>query len=190
MDVDRPAPEVTDLLLEWRRGDRGALDQLMPIVYAELRRLAGGYFKSERPDHTLEPTALVHEAYARLVNMDVPWQDRVHFFAVAARTMRRLLVDHARARRRTKRGGDVVRVSLGEGAGVAAREPEILDLDEALKQLAAVDERKHQLVELRYFAGLTNLECAEVAGVSIATVKRELQTARAWLSARLSGAID
>lgn len=185
MDAETPSPGVTELLLEWRRGDRGALDELMPLVYAELRRLAGGYFKSERPGHTLEPTAVVHEAYARLVDMDVPWRDRVHFFAIAARTMRRLLVDHARARRRLKRGGEVVRVTLDEARAGAAPAPDILELDEALERLLAVDERKHQLIELRYFAGLTNEECAEVVGLSLATVKRDLRTARAWLAAQL-----
>ncbi len=185
MAEDGSKQGVTELLLEWRRGDRGALDQLMPLVYAELRRLAGAYFKSERIGHTLEPTALVHEAYARLVEVDVPWKDRVHFFAVAARTMRRILVDHARSRGRLKRGGEMVRVTLDEGR--AGMEPQlgILALDEALEGLRVIDERKHRLVELRYFAGLTNEESAEVVGVSLATVKRELKTARAWLAVEM-----
>jgi RNA polymerase sigma factor (TIGR02999 family) len=178
-------PRVTELLVEWRRGDRSALDRLMPLVYAELRRLAGAYLKSERSGHTLEPTALVHEAYARLVDADVPWRDRVHFFAVAARTMRRILVDHARARQRAKRGGELIRVPLDEERAGTGPELDILALDEALGQLRELDERKHRLVELRYFAGLTNKECAEVVGVSPATVKRELRTAKAWLSAEM-----
>ncbi len=178
-------PGVTELLVEWRSGDRGALDRLMPLIYTELRRLAGAYFKSERPDHTLEPTALVHEAYERLIDADIPWKDRVHFFAVAARTMRRILVDHARARQRAKRGGDLIRVPLDEER--AGKEPQldILALDKALEQLRELDERKHALVELRYFAGLKIEECAEVVGVSPATVKRDLATAKAWLSAEM-----
>lgn len=181
---------ITQLLLEWRRGDDAALDRLMPLVYAELRRLAGAYFKSERPGHTLEPTALVHEAYARLVDADVPWKDRVHFFAVAARTMRRILVDHARAKRRAKRGGALVRVPLDEERAGAGPELDILALDQALEGLRALDERKHRLIELHYFAGLTNQESAELVGVSLATVKRELRTARAWLSAEMKSGLD
>ncbi len=185
MNRDPAQAEVTELLLKWRDGDRSALDRLMPLVYNELRRLAGGYFKSERQGHTLTPTAIVHEAYERLVKMDLPWRDRVHFFAVAARTMRRILVDHARARRRSKRGGDLVRVTFDEQRAGSQPEFDILALNEALERLHELDERSHRLVDLRYFAGLTNEECSDLVGVSLATVKRDLKTAKAWLAAEM-----
>lgn len=177
-----PAPRtVTELLLQWRAGDEQALDQLLPLVYEELRRLADRYMKRERSDHTLQPTALVHEAYLGLIDMKVSWQDRTHFFVVAARLMRRLLADHAKARRRDKRGGGL-KVTLNEEM-LSSPEPamDVFALDEALKVLAGFDERKCQVVELHYFGGLTYDETAEALGLSAATVHRELRLAKAWL---------
>jgi RNA polymerase sigma factor (TIGR02999 family) len=173
---------VTQLLHQWRTGDREALDQLMPLIYDELRRLASHYMKSERPAHTLQATALVNEAYIRLVDMNVRWQDRVHFFAVAARLMRRILVDEAKSKHRAKRGGGGVRLSLDE-ALIVSPEPaqDIVALDDALKSLGAFDERKSQLIELHFFGGLTYDELAEALGISQATVHRELRLAKAWL---------
>jgi RNA polymerase sigma factor (TIGR02999 family) len=174
--------EITTLLVRWRGGDEAALERLMPLVYDELRRLAERYMRAERPDHTLQATALVHEAYVRLVGVEAAWQDRVHFLSLAARLMRRILVDHAKAARRGKRGGGAVKMSLDDVALVAP-EPSsaLLDLDEALNGLAALDERKARAVELHYFGGLTYDETAEVLGVSAATVDRDLRMARAWL---------
>ena len=182
-----PAPKtVTQLLLQWRAGDEQALNQLLPLVYDELRRLAGRYMQSERSDHTLQPTALVHEAYLGLIDIEVSWQDRSHFFAVAARLMRRLLADHAKARRRDKRGGGL-KVTLKEEM-LPSPEPamDVFALDEALKVLAGFDERKCQVVELHYFGGLTYDETAEALGLSAATVDRELRLAKAWLYRELS----
>lgn len=182
-----PAPKtVTQLLLQWRAGDEQALNQLLPLVYDELRRLAGRYMQSERSDHTLQPTALVHEAYLGLIDIQVSWQDRSHFFAVAARLMRRLLADHAKARRRDKRGGGL-KVTLKEEM-LPSPEPaiDVFALDEALKVLAGFDERKCQVVELHYFGGLTYDETAEALGLSAATVDRELRLAKAWLYHELS----
>ena len=174
--------DITQLLVRWRGGDEAALEQLLPLVYEELRRLAGRYMRAERPDHTLQATALVHEAYVRLVGVEAAWQDRVHFLSLAARLMRRILVDHAKAGRREKRGGGAVKLSLDDVALVAS-EPSaaLLDLDEALTNLASLDERKARAVELHYFGGLTYDETAEVLGVSAATVDRDLRMARAWL---------
>jgi RNA polymerase sigma factor (TIGR02999 family) len=173
---------VTRLLHEWRAGNQSALDQLMPLVYEELRRIARNYMRSEREGHTLQATALVNEAYLRLVDMDVPWQNRAHFFAVAARLLRRVLVDHAKSRRRAKRGRGQAAVTLNE-ALLAAYEPEkaIVALDEALESLAAFDDRKCRIIELHYFGGLTYEEMAEALGISEATVHRELRLAKAWL---------
>ena len=173
---------VTQLLRQWRAGNQQALDQLMPLVYNELRRLAGHYMKSERQDHTLQATALVNEVYIRLVDMDVPWQDRTHFFAVAARLLRRILVDHAKSHRRAKRAGGQVRLALDDVL-LPSSEPdkEIIALDDALKSFAAIDERKSRLVELHFFGGLTYDEMAEAMGISEATVHRELRLAKAWL---------
>lgn len=182
-----PAPKtVTQLLLQWRAGDEQALNQLLPLVYDELRRLAGRYMQSERSDHTLQPTALVHEAYLGLIDIQVSWQDRSHFFAVAARLMRRLLADHAKARRRDKRGGGL-KVTLKEEV-LPSPEPamDVFALDEALQVLAGFDERKCQVVELHYFGGLTYDETAEALGLSTATVDRELRLAKAWLYHELS----
>jgi RNA polymerase sigma factor (TIGR02999 family) len=180
-----PEPQggaVTRLLLRWRRGDREALDELVPLVYEELRRIARRSMRSERTGHTLEPTALVHEAFARLVEMDVSWQDRAHFLGVAARAMRRILVDHARSRGSAKRGGGAVRLGLDEAEGAASGDPPpISDLDEALRRLSEIDPRKGDVVEMTYFGGLTQEEVAEVLGLSVPTVQRELRQAKAWL---------
>lgn len=173
---------ITLLLEKWRGGDRQALDELMPLVYDELRRLAARYMKSERPSHTLQATALVNEAYTRLVDMSVAWQDRAHFFAVAARLLRRILVDHAKSHRRAKRGGGGPRVTLDESAMPSAGPaPDILALDDALTSLANMDERKARIIELHFFGGLTYAEMAEALGISEATVHRESRLARAWI---------
>jgi RNA polymerase sigma factor (TIGR02999 family) len=180
---------VTQLLLEWRKGDQAALDRLTPLVYDELHRLAQHYMSRERPDHTLQPTALVHEAYLRLVDMDVPWQDRVHFFAVAAQMMRRILVDYAKTRRAAKRGGGERQVPLDDVMDLSQeRAPDVVALDDALTSLAAIDPRKSQIIELRFFGGLTTEETAEVLGISTATVEREMKMAKAWLYQQLRNA--
>lgn len=173
---------VTQLLGSWRSGDEEALERLTPLVYNELRRLAGNYMRSERPGHTLQATAVVNEAYMRMVGMDVSWQNRAHFFAIAARMMRRILVDHAKAHKRVKRGGDKTTLELDE-ALVIGSEPDhdILNLDEALQRLASQDQRKADLVELHYFGGLTYDELAEAMEISPATVHRDLRMAKAWL---------
>lgn len=177
------AHQITELLVSWRNGDRAALDQLMPLVYDELHRLAHRYMKRERPGQTMQTTALVNEAYLRLVDSkEVEWRNRAHFFAIAARIMRHLLVDRARARHDAKRGGARRQVTLDETAVISSeRDLELLGLDEALNKLAAVDERKSRLVELRYFGGLSVEEAAEVLGVSGITVKREWLKTKAWL---------
>jgi RNA polymerase sigma factor (TIGR02999 family) len=183
-----PGPQhtVTQLLHRWKGGDADALNALMPMVYEELRRLARRYLASERHEHTLQHTALVHEAYLSLVGMEVGWNDRAHFFAVAARAMRRILVDHARTRNRNKRGGDFVRVGIEEAeAQPAPSGVDLLDLDAALERLAAIDARKGEMIEMRYFGGLTQQELSDVLGVSLATVNRDLAWAKAWLSTEL-----
>ena len=179
---------VSRLLKAWGRGDLAARDDLVPLVYRELRRRAGAYLRRERPDHTLQPTALVHEAYVRLMGQDrVTWQNRAHFFGVAAQLMRRILVDHARAHRAAKRPGQDVRVTLDERIGAAQpRDCELLLLDQALDELASFDERQGRIVELRYFGGLSEQEVAVVLSLSRATVTREWQTARAWLYRRMT----
>lgn len=179
---------MSSLLADWRAGDETARDRLAPILYQELRRLANHQLKGERPDHTLQPTALVHEVWLRLHDGATPdWQDRAHFFAVAARTMRRVLVDHARSRGAAKRGGDRFRVSLEEDlARVAPRSADLLALDQALEELAVLEERKCRVIELRYFGGLTIEETAEVLGVSAPTVVNDTRFARAWLLDRIS----
>ena len=177
--------ELTRLLQAWSRGDAGAQDRLLPIVYHELHRRAIAYLRRERRDHTLKPTDLVHEAYLRLCSQDVAWQNREQFFGVAARLMRRILVDHARARTTAKRQHGL-RVPLGED--LAARPPlapDLLDLDAALDELAERDQRQGRLVELRFFGGLTQEESAQVLGVSLATANREWAMAKAWLYRRL-----
>ena len=183
--MEQPEREVTALLRDWSGGDRDALERLMPLVYQELRRLAASYLRVERPDHTLQPTALVHEAYLRLVDQrGVSWQNRAHFFGIAAQMMRRILVDHARRRQAAKRDATALRVQAmsAEGEEASVRDPELLALDQALCGLESLDARQARIVELRFFGGLTVEETAEVAGVSPATVKREWRTARAWLA--------
>jgi len=182
------SPDVTALLGDWSRGNRTALSQLMPLVYAELRRVAARQLRSERPDHTLQPTALVHEAYMRLVDQRrVDWQNRAHFFGVAAQVMRRILVDHARRHGANKRGQGVRCVSMDEAQDVAApNEIPVLALDHALDRLAKVDAELTRIVELRAFGGLTIEEAAHVLGVSPSTAKRDWRTAKAWLSRELS----
>ncbi len=176
---------VTRLLLQWRDGDPQALEQLTPVVYNELRRLARRYMRGERKGHLLQTTALVHEAYLRLVGLDLKWSGRVHFFAVAARMMRRVLVDYAREHGASKRGGGVREVAFDENWIAAAPDHDLLALDQALLRLARFDERKSQVVELRFFGGLTIDEAAEVLGVSHATVERDLKMAKAWLGREL-----
>ena len=179
--------EITQLLSDWRNGDRTALNRLMPVVYQELRRLAGRYMGAERPGHTLQTTALVNEAYCKLLNhTQMQWQNRAHFFAIAAQVMRRLLVDHARTRRYAKRGGGARAVSLDEVALVTeARAADVLALDEALSRLASFDPRKGEIVELRYFGGLSVEEVAGVLALSSITIKREWLKAKAWLQREL-----
>lgn len=180
--------EVTRLLVRWRDGDEAALEQLMPLVYDELRRLAERYMRSERPDHTLQATALVHEAYVRLAGVDVAWEDRIHFLSLAARMMRRVLVDHAKSGRRKKRGGGAAKVTLDD-IELASPAPtsDLLALDDALTRLAAIDERKARAVELHFFGGLTYDETAAALGVSAATVDRDLRMAKAWLYHEVKG---
>ena len=174
-------PDLTALLREASRGDRVALDRLMPVVYSELRKLASSYLREERSDHTLQPTALVHEAYLRLSNQrDVEWQNRAHFFGIAAQMMRRILVDHASKRQEAKRDAAAWRVSTAE-FDASENAPELLALDRALGELEQIDPQQARIVELRFFAGLTVEETAEVAGISPRTVKREWRTAKAWL---------
>lgn len=183
-----PSSPVTELLIRWRGGDRQALDALMPLVYKELRRLANHYLQQERSDHTLQSTALVHEAYVRLVGQDLPqWQSRAHFFGVAAQLMRQVLVDHARSRQAAKRGGAACRVALEEDLLQSQdKEIDVILLDEALKDLAALDPQQSRIVELRFFAGLTIDDTSEVMGVSPATVSRDWTSARAWLYREIS----
>jgi len=180
--------DVTQLLAQWGSGDRAALDSLTSVVYAELRRIANGYLRRERRDHTLQPTALVHEAWMRLVKQDqASFDNRKQFFALAAQIMRRILVDHARNVQAEKRGGGAPRGSLEEALAVGTGNvEEFLALDEALIQLAALSARKAQIIEMRYFGGLEGKEIAELLGVSVATVSREQKTAEAWLSQAMS----
>jgi RNA polymerase sigma factor (TIGR02999 family) len=176
--------EVTRLLEAWRDGDEAARDRLIPLVYTELRRRAAGHLRRERPGHTLRPTDLVHETYLRLCDQNPAWRNREQLFGVASRLMRRILVDHARMRAALKRGG--VRVTLAEDmAAAAAAEPDLLDLDAALEELAALDDRQVRLVELRFFGGLGIEEAARVLGISVATANRDWVTAKAWLYRRL-----
>lgn len=179
---------VTQYLVEWNEGNPDALDKLMPLVYGELRRLARGYLRRERPGHTLQPTALVHEAFLRLIDQNaVRWQNRAHFFGIAAQMMRRILVNHAVNRRAGKRGGSARKVSLDEATGLAEhRDIDVIALNEALTELEAIDPRQSRVVELRFFGGLSIEESAEVLSLSTATVKREWSTARLWLRRRMS----
>ena len=181
--------DVTQILQAWSNGDRRALEELIPIVYEELRSQAAGYLRRERPDHTLQTTALIHEAYLRLVDQkNVRWQNRAHFFGVAAQLMRRILVDHARKDRALKRGGPALKLPLEEAAAVSGEsDMNLVALDEALTKLAAMDERKGRVVELKYFGGLTAEEAAEVLGVSEATVRHDWGLAKAWLRREMVG---
>jgi RNA polymerase sigma-70 factor, ECF subfamily len=182
--MERPSPkDLTRLLVDWSKGDPQALGQLMPIVYDELRSLAGRYLRRERSDHTLQPTALVNEAYLRLIDQhSVRWQNRAHFFGVAAQMMRRILVDHAKGHRREKRGGGARKVSLDEAIELTDQRADgLVALDEALTALAQFDERKSRVVELRYFGGLSVEETAEILQVSVNTILRDWKLAKAWL---------
>ena len=182
---DRP---VTQLLQEWRNGDQGALEELAPLIYEQLHELATRIFRSESAGHTLQPTALVNEAMKQLLRADVDWQDRNHFFAISARMMRRILVNHAKAKKAAKRGGGAVHVTLhdADARQADANDIEVLALDRALTELQAFDERKAQIVELHYFAGLSYAELAEVMDIAESTVHADLRTAKAWLHSRIA----
>lgn len=187
-DSPHDTAAITELLIAWSDGDRAALDRLAPIVYDDLRRLAAGYMQREPAGHALQPTALVHEAYLRLIDQQqVQWRNRAHFFGVAAQMMRRILVDHARKRLADKRGGGVTIVSLDEESPAGqSHSVDVLALDQALDQLTAVDPRLCRVVELKYFAGLNIDETASALDVSTATVERDWTVAKAWLYQRLS----
>ena len=180
--------EVTQLLVDWGNGDQAALDRLLPLVNNELRKLAKRYMRRENPGHSLETSALVNEAYLRLIDQrHVQWQNRAHFFGIAAQLMRRILIDHARKAQYQKRGGGAVKVTLDEASAVTeSRAAELLALDEALDKLTAMDARKGRIVELRFFGGLTEEETAEVIGISLPTVQRDLRLAKAWLRRTLT----
>ncbi len=192
---DSPTTDVTELLVAWRNGDGQALEQLAPLVYRQLHQLAHGQMRRERRNHELQTTALIHEAYIRLAGADTAWQDRNHFFAVAAQVMRRVLVDFARRRGSAKRGGGIDNVSLDtialegiaeEGIEVGTRQaPDLLDLHAALGRLERLEERKSKILELRFFGGLTINEIADVLNLSPRTVERDLKFAKAWLAAQL-----
>jgi RNA polymerase sigma-70 factor (ECF subfamily) len=186
---DRLQHEVTRLLQEWRSGDDKALEKLTPLVDGELRRLAHNYMRNQREGHTLQTTALVNEAFLRLVQKpQIDWKGRAHFIAVAATAMRHVIIDYARQRQSGKRGGAMTRVTLSQGLMKAGgREPNVLQLDEALRALAEVHPRPSRVIELRYFGGLNNKEMAEVMGVSEGTIERDWRFARAWLFRELSG---
>ncbi len=181
--------EVTRLLEEWTNGDREALNRLMPLVYGELRRLSSHYLRGERENHTLQSAALVHEAYLRLMGREnVNWKNRAHFLGVAAQVIRAILVDHARARLAAKRGAGAVTIGLDEASTLPDQPAvDVIELDTALEQLARLDPQQSRVVELRFFAGLTNEEAAEVLGVSASTVKRDWTVARAWIYRALTG---
>jgi RNA polymerase sigma factor (TIGR02999 family) len=183
-----PQSDATDLLLAWSGGDASAFDRLVPLIYRELRSLAQRYMKRERADHTLQPTALVNEAYLRLIDVNrIHWQNRAHFLAVAAQTMRRILVEFARQRHRLKRGGDAVAVTVDDAGEIAQRkDADVVALSDALSALATFDERMSQVVELRFFGGLSVQETADVLNVSPETVMRDWKTAKAWLLRELS----
>ena len=182
------AEDVTQLLARWSGGDKEALDQLMPLVYGELRRLANYHLMREKPGHTLQSTALVHEAFLRLIDQrNVQWQNRAHFFGVAAQMIRRILVDHARAHQTAKRGGGAPTVAIDDALQISKkRDLDVVALVDALNSLATLDPQQGRIVELRFFAGLTIEETAEVIGISPATVKRDWNTAKAWLYRELS----
>ena len=176
---------VTQLLLAWERGDEAARDELIPLVYDALRRIARHHLRGERAGHTLQTTALINEAYLRLVDQSVPWQSREHFFGIAARLMRQILVDYARARQRLKRGGNQQQISLAHAEAEQAQTADLLALNDALETLAAVDPQRSRIVELRFFGGLTIEETAQVMGISTPTVERGWRAARAWLQTEL-----
>ena len=186
----RPAvsADVTELLVNWANGDVAARDEVIPQIYEELRRIARRHLRSERPDHTLQSAALVHEAFVRLTDKKLPdWQNRAHFFGVAAQMMRHILVDHARNRNASKRGGGVPRLLLDTHvAGLREPKQDLVALDDALKRLAGMDQQQAKIIELRFFGGLSIEETAEMTGISPATVKREWSTARAWLRREMS----
>jgi RNA polymerase sigma factor (TIGR02999 family) len=187
--LDETSPnEITEQLIAWSHGDEAALGRLIPAVYQELRRMADHYLRGEDSGHSLQPTALVHEAYLRLIDQTkVEWHNRAQFFGVAAQMMRRILIDHAKAKHRVKRGGTAVRIELDENANFTKeRAAELLALDDALQTLAGLDQRKSQIVELRYFGGLTVEETAQVLGVSDKTVMRDWSLAKAWLYRELT----
>jgi len=184
--------DVTQLLVDWGNGNQAALDDLIPLVYSELHRLAGRYMWREGRGHTLQTSALINEAYLRLVDQKkMQWQNRAHFFGVAARLMRQILVDHARSRSRAKRGGGAQMVSLAEQSVIAKEIEDVIALDDALKNLSEMDPRKSQIVEMKFFGGLTTEEVAEVLNVTTRTVEREWRKAKAWLNRAISkGAIS
>ncbi|HEY0727144.1 MAG TPA: sigma-70 family RNA polymerase sigma factor [Pyrinomonadaceae bacterium] len=180
------ADNLTGLLVEWRDGDQAALERLIPLVYDQLRRIAHRYVRHERNGHTLQTSALVNEAYLRLADQKVVWQNRAHFFAVTARVMRHILIDHARRRRYAKHGGEARQVSLGDAEGMSLeRAAELIALEEALDELAQLDQRKSRVVELRYFGGLSLEETAEALNISLMTVRRDWRAAKTWLYRRL-----
>lgn len=186
--IDKPQ-DITQLLREWSEGDQRALDQLLPMVYEELHQQAARFRRRERPNHTLQTTAIIHEAYLKLIDQrNVKWQSREHFFAIASLAMRRVLVNYAKASRREKRGGSAAKLQLEEAelTSVTEKGEEILALDEALTRLAAIDEQQARVVELRYFSGLGLEDTAKVLGLSRATVAREWNMAKAWLYQELS----
>ena len=186
--MSQDSHEVTQLLLQWSNGDKAALDKLVPLIYDELRRLARHYMSRERPGNTLQTTALVNEAYLRLINRKhVHWQNRAHFFAIAAQLMRSILVDHARSHAYAKRGGGARKIALDDAMAVSQqRAADVVALDDALKKLAEIDPEQSRIVEMKFFGGLTIEESAEVMGLSPATIKREWSTAKAWLYHELS----
>jgi RNA polymerase sigma factor (TIGR02999 family) len=192
MSPSTSTANVTQLLIRWSNGDQQALEQLMPLVYGELRRLAARYLRRERPGHTLQSTALVHEAWMKLIDQrSVQWQNRAHFFGVAAQMIRRILVDYARSRHAAKRGAHACKLSLDEAVEVPRqRDVDLIALDDALDGLAKIDPQQGRIVELRFFAGLSIEETAEVLHVSPATVKREWVSAKAWLYREMAGSME
>jgi len=181
METDSPR-DVTQLLIAWSEGDREALNRLMPLVYAELRRLAARQMRRENPGHTLQTTALVNEAYCKLIDQkNVQWKSRVHFFSIASQLMRRILIDHARKRATAKRGGGELRISFDELPIIGEQAPQLIVLDDALKRLTELDPRKGRIVEMKFFGGLETKEIAEVEKITTRTVEREWRKAKAWL---------